>query len=724
MRQVFLDRGTIVVKDVCRPLLDDHSVLVSVHYSCISSGIEVAAINNSRQSLFLSHIPQKIEKVLSSISAQGIESTTALIKGKLKGELETLGYSCSGHVIAVGKKVKNFRTGDLVACAGAGFANHADIVCIPENLVVRIYKQEHLKAACLTTLGAIAIQGLRRANVQIGECICVWGLGLLGQLTVQLAKSAGCNVVGVDILQDRMDLALQCGANAVYNASDPDIVKDIVFCTGQYGVDATLITASSKSDTLIQQAIQITRKKGKVVVLGEIGMNIDRNPLYTKEIDLLVSCSYGPGRYDQLYEQKSQDYPYPYVRWTENRNMQAFVDLLEHGRLHLDPLTVAEAPLERIAFAYEQIINKKHVGMVISYGSKKVEYPEPHPLSNATHTPLQFIPARKGGITSVGIVGAGNFSKLTLMPIVAKLCDVKINAIVDTNIARSLTASKLYGASKALVDDNDLFVDNDLVDVVIVSSPHKFHSTQALRALRKGKAVFMEKPMVTDFEELNEFKTLFKANPNTPICVDYNRSFAPFTRKIKQAVEHRTTPLMVHYRVNAGYLPKDHWVQTEVGAGRIIGEVCHIIDLLCYLINSKPVSVSVESLHSSKDMLFPTDNFSAQMHFADGSIGTILYTALGHSKMGAERMELFYDSKSIVMNDYARMTGYGLPSSYTTSLAIADKGHESLLTSFFENVKKAPFVPPIAVDHLLNVAELTLLIDKLACEGGGSKELI
>lgn len=720
MRQVFLDRGTIVVKEVCRPLLDDHSVLVSVHYSYISSGIEVAAINNSRQSLFLSNIPKKIEKVLSSISAQGIESTATLIKGKLKGELETLGYSCSGHVIAAGKKVKNFRTGDLVACAGSGFANHADIVCVPENLVVRLHKPEHLKSACVTTLGATAMQGLRRANVQIGECVCVWGLGLLGQLTVQLAKCAGCNVVGVDILQDRLDMALQCGADAVYDATDTDVVKDIVFCTGQYGVDVTIITASSKSDAIIQQAIQVTRKKGKVIVIGDIGMNIERNPLYNKEIDLLVSCSYGPGRYDQLYEQKSQDYPYPYVRWTENRNMQSFVDLLEHNRLKLEPLIAAEAPLERISYAYEQIIHKKQLGMVISYGPKTVEHHE-RTISPATQQ-IQFIPARKGGMTSVGIVGAGGFAKVTLMPIISKLSDVKINAVVDTDIARSLSASKLYGATNALVDDNDLFKD-DMVDVVIVSSPHKFHSEQALRALRNGKAVFMEKPMVTDYEELNEFRNLFKSNPNTPICVDYNRSFAPFVRKIKQAVDQRTSPLMIHYRVNAGYLPKDHWVQTEVGAGRIIGEACHIIDLLCYLINSKPVSVSVESLHSSKDMLFPTDNFSAQIHFSDGSIGTLLYTSLGHYRMGKERMELFFDSKSIIMHDYVRMTGYGLSSSFSTSTTVPDKGHETLITSFFENVKKTPFVPPIAIDHLINVAELTLLIDKLACEGGGSKEL-
>ena len=261
MRQVFLDRGTIVVKEVCKPLLDDFSVLVSVHYSCISSGIEVAAIKNSRQSLLFSNIPKKIEKVLSSISAYGIETTRSLIKEKLRGELETLGYSCSGHIIAVGKEVKNFRTGDLVACAGSGFANHADIVCVPENLVARIHKAEYLKQASLTTLGATAMASIRRANVQIGEYICVVGLGLLGQLTVQMAQCCGCNVLGVDIIKERLDLALRCGATAVYDATHPDIVKDIVFATDQYGVDATIITATSTSNDIIQKAIQVTRKK-------------------------------------------------------------------------------------------------------------------------------------------------------------------------------------------------------------------------------------------------------------------------------------------------------------------------------------------------------------------------------------------------------------------------------------------------------------------------------
>ena len=449
MRQVFLDRGTVVVKEVCRPLLDEYSVLVSVHYSFISSGVEVAAINNSRQSLFFTNIPKKIEKVLSSISAHGIERTTALIKGKLKGELETLGYSCSGCVIAVGKKVKNFRTGDYVACAGAGFANHADIVCVPENLVVQIHKPEYLKHASLTTLGATAIQGLRRANTQLGETICVWGLGLLGQLAVQLAKCSGCNVVGVDILQDRLELAKICGADAVYDASNTDVIKDIVFGTGQLGVDVTLITASSKSDIIIQQAIQVTRKKGKVVVLGEVGMNLERNPLYTKEIDVLMSCSYGPGRYDQSYEQKSQDYPYAYVRWTENRNMQAFVDMIEHGKLSLEPLVKHEYKLESIGQAYEQILQKKHIGIIISFDPQKVMHATHEPETLAPHVPT-FVPARKDGMTSVGIVGAGGFAKVTLMPIISKLSDVKINAVVDIDIARLINSIKIIWSNKSI----------------------------------------------------------------------------------------------------------------------------------------------------------------------------------------------------------------------------------------------------------------------------------
>lgn len=713
MRQVFLDKGTIVVKEVCQPLLDDYSVLVSVHYSFISSGTESAAIAQARQTALFTNLPKKIERVLSTISARGIGlNSHSLMKGKLKDELLTLGYSCSGHVIAVGKKVKMFRTGDFVACAGAGFANHADIVCVPENLAVRIHKEEYLKQASLTTIGTIAMHGLRRANVQIGESVCVWGLGLIGQLTIQLARCAGCSVIGVDLLQDRLDLAKSFGANAVYNANDPEILKEIVFQTNQCGVDATIITAASQNDTIVQQAMHVTRKKGRIIVVGDVNMSLERHPMYNKEIDFMVSCSYGPGRYDQAYEQRSQDYPLPYVRWTENRNMQSFIELMENNRLMLDKLVETEISLDQISQGYEQILQRKKVGVVISYGPRNQQ-----DMVQKIIKP-SFVPARRDA-TSVGIVGVGGFARITLLPIIAKLNCVKINAIVDTDIARSLSTARLYNASKAFVDDGDLFLE-DLVDVVVVSSPHKYHCAQLLRALQNGKAVFVEKPLATDFDQHAELKQYLKKNPQSQICIDYHHAFSPFAKQIKNAIANRTSPLMIQYRINAMPLAHDHWMQTEIGAGRIIGDCGNLINLFCYLTDSTPLSVSVEALHSSRASLFPTDNFSVQLHFHDGSICSLIYSSLGHQRMGKERLELFCDGKSIVMQDFIKLTGYGLPASFSSIVKTADTGHEALVTSFFEKLKQPASNLPIPVNDLVMISELILTIDKLACEGGGS----
>lgn len=719
MRQVFLDKGAIVVKDVCRPLLDDHSVLVSVYYSYISSGTEIATIANAGQHV-LFNVPKKIKKVLSSISSHGIDGTSALIKSKLKGELQAIGYSCSGCIIAVGKKVRSLREGDYVACAGAGVANHADIVCVPENLVVRVSKKEHLKEASLTTIGAIALQGIRRATLQLGEHVCVLGLGLLGQLTVQLAKQAGCIVTGVDLLEERLELAEECGADMVYNAADKAAQKDIIFATDQHGVDATIITAASRSDSIIQQAMEITRKKGRVVLVGDVGLNLERNPLYSKEIDFFISCSYGPGRYDASYEQQGLDYPYAYIRWTENRNMQAFVHLIEKKILNLKKLISCEVSLDKIEKAYDVIKNKKGLGAVIAYDGISGEKDIPLYGNNA-QCGITFIPAVKDKM-SVGVIGAGGFAKIKLLPIISKVRNVKIKAVVDADVTRSMSTARLYGAARSFVSDQDLFKE-DLVDAVIIASPHIFHCEQTLMALRNGKAVFVEKPMVTDFDQLHQMQDFFVQYPQAPLCVDYNRSFAPFIKKIKRVIKKRSTPLMVHYRMNAGFIPKDHWVQTEVGAGRIIGEACHIFDLFCFLTESNPLSVSVESLHSAQDSLFPTDNFSAQIHFEDGSTCSLLYTSLGHAQLGKERMELFFDSKSIVMDDYLSLTGYGLSSSFNETVKTADKGHEALLNSFFKGLRQKTVALPISIDRLKTVAELTLIVDQLACEGGGNKEL-
>lgn len=715
MRQVFLQKGSVVVKEVCEPLLDDHSLLISVHYSFVSSGTELATIHNSKQNPLFRNVPQKIKKVLESVSQNGIDGTKALIKGRLKGNLQTLGYSCSGQVIAVGKKVKQFREGDFVACAGAGLANHADVVCVPELLAVKLRDKKFLKAGSLTTVGAIALQGLRRAKPQLGETVCVIGLGLLGQITVQLAKQAGCRVIGVDLISDRIKLARRLGATVALNAAHDQVRKEVEFLTAHHGVDSTIITAASQSDSIVQQAMEVTRKKGRVVLVGDVGLNLQRSPFYKKEIDFLISCSYGPGRYDQKYEREAKDYPYAFVRWTENRNMQAFVNLLQDNVIDVDSLIAHEATLDEIEQAYEMLKCGKGLGVILNFSKKDPEEKEKKTES------VTFTPAVRDHVR-VGMIGAGGFAQMKLMPIISKIKKLKINAVVDADIASATNSGKLYGAAKALADDRDLFKE-DVVDAVVIASPHKFHSAQIINALRHGKAVFCEKPMVTDFNQLHRVSEFLKNNPKSIFSVDFNRSFAPYVQKIKKVVQKRSTPLVVQYRMNAGYIPAEHWVQTEVGAGRIIGEACHIFDLFAFLTDGQPVSVSVEALHSTQENIFSSDNFIAQIRYNDGSICSLLYTAVGHTGLGKERMELFFDGKSIVMNDYKELIGFGLPKSFNKKTNSPDKGHEQILRQFFSVVKKEHDRLPISFERLHQVSELALTIDQLVAAGGGEKEI-
>lgn len=721
MRQVFLENGKLIVQKVAQPHLTDNALLVSVHYSFISSGTEAATIANAAQNPLFSNVPQKIKAVLKSLATHGVQGTRALVESRLKGTLQALGYSCSGKVIAVGKKVTQFRPGDYVACAGAGWANHADIVCIPEHLAVAVPKKEAVRDASITTIGSIALQGIRRSQVQLGEIVCVVGLGLLGQVTVQLAKNAGATVIGVDLLQDRLDTAKELGADYVYQGGD-SLKKELDFLTNHHGVDCTIITAATASNEVVQQAMEITRRKGKVVVVGDVGLNLQRNPMYVKEIDFLISCSYGPGRYDKSYEIDGKDYPYDYVRWTENRNMQAITQLIAQNKLSIDKLITHEFHVDDVAEAYELIKSKKALGVIIRYTPKEDESFIPAIRKPLNQKDIVFLPAMKDTMR-VGFVGVGGFAQVKLLPAVKKIPGVKIAAIVDANITAAENTSRTYGAAKSLVDARELF-DQDLVDVVVIASPHKFHSDQVIDALSHGKAVFVEKPMVTTFEQHKQLSEFLINNPKAPFCVDYNRSFAPFMKKIKWEVSERKTPLVIQYRMNAGYITADHWVQTDIGAGRIIGEACHIFDLFCFLTGANPVSVSVEALKPKSDNLFPTDNFSVQISFDDGSICSLMYTAIGHAGLGKERMEVFFDSKSIVMDDYKTLKGFGTSPGFNESMQMQDKGHEILMHKFFESLKQEKRTMPIDLKRLNMVSKLTLTIDDLACRGGGNKEIV
>lgn len=719
MRQLFIDKGSLIIQKVAQPKLDEHSVLVSVHYSFISSGTETAIIAQANDRSLLVNIPQKVKIALSSLAQHGFYGTKALLQDASKNKLQSLGFSCSGRVIAVGSKVTGFKMGDFVACAGADFAQHADIVCVPENLVVTVSHPDKLKQASITALGAIALQAVRRAQLQISEIVCVQGLGLLGQLTAQLAKAAGCTVVGIDILPDRLVLAKELGIDYAFEAGYQNLQKSIDFLTHHKGVDCTIITASSSSDSLVQQAMELTRKKGKVVVVGDVGLKLERTPFYQKEIDFLISCSYGPGAYDVDYEYHAKDYPYDYVRWTEKRNMQAVIDLIMGKKLLVDRLITQEVPVAQAMQGYNALHKKEALGVVLTYLPKNdFEFiPAAKDLSFKSVT--SFVPAKKGSI-KVGVAGVDTTLKTKLLPIVAQLPGVAISAVSDSNSALAQNIARMYGATKTTMNQLQL-ESNSSVDVLMIGTS-SYTPEEVMHLLSSGKALLLEKPVIKTFEQFEQLSKFLKHNPKVPLCIDYNRSCAPFMQKIKWETVNRTSPLMITYRMNVARASQDPFSK-NTGAGNIIEQACHIFDLFYFLTDSNPRSVSVEALRSLHDDLFPTDNFSVQISFDDGSLCSLLYTSIGNQELGRERMEIFFDGKSIIMDDFLSLTGYGISRAFNETVFVQDKGHKNLVTQFFESLKKEQYQPIMNVDRINTVTKLTLIVDQLVCKGGGEQSL-
>ncbi len=730
MRQVFLHKGKVQIRQVDIPPLHDRMILVKVHYSFVSSGTEMATLTTSGTSLvekFASNTTEYVQKIIGAVKENGLDGTIALVKEKID-HIMPLGYSCSGQVIAIGKSVKFFRVGDYVACAGAGFAYHADVITVPENLTIKIRNDHFLKQTSLTTIGAIALQGVRRAHLQLGEKVCIIGLGLIGQLTVQLAKLAGCFVIGVDIQENRLRLAQKLGADLVISPRQVNATQDILFATEHHGVDATIITAASPTGDIIQQAMHATRRKGRVILVGDVKLDFDREPFYTKEIDFLISCSYGPGRYDDSYEKEGNDYPYAYVRWTENRNMQLFAQLIEDGKITIDALISHEFSLNKLEDAYTLLQKGQGLGIVLAYTHDEDSEKNIHTLLNekkethACHVEFAkaFVPSRD--VIKVGIVGAGGFAKVKLLPILSKLQNISIHSIIDIDITNAINVGRQYEAQR-IVNDFHKFLRDDDAKVAIIATPHVLHAEQAMCAMRSGKAVFVEKPAAVNADQLLRLKDFFSINKDCFYCVDFNRSYSPFMTAIKEVIIKRHNPMLIHYRMNAGYIPKNHWVHLPENGGRIIGEACHIFELFCFLTDAKPVTVSVEALNTLHDDVIPEDNFTANVRMSDGSCCSFIYSALGNHMMGKERMELFFDGKSIVMNDFVELRGYGLPVSFNKKVMIPEKGHDALVREFFKATRTPKAGAPISIDRILAATELSLIVDRLVRQGGGMEVL-
>ncbi|MFC1894563.1 bi-domain-containing oxidoreductase [Candidatus Dependentiae bacterium] len=722
MKQVFLKKGKAHLCDVPIPCLQSKNVLVKVCYSFISSGTEIATLKASEKSLiqkFISNSKENTTKFVGAIKDNGISGTIALVKGKLKS-LGAVGYSCSGHVIAVGQGVKKIKPGDYVACGGASFANHAQMISVPENLVVKIKKEENIKHASLTTIGSIAMQGVRRAELRLGETVCVFGLGLLGQITVQLAKLSGCRVIGIDLQQDRLDLAKKLGSDFVFNPSNVDIKNEIKFLTSHYGVDTTIITAASSSGIVIDLSMSITRRKGKVVLVGDVKLDFNREDFYSKEIDFLISCSYGPGRYDSSYELQGNDYPYSYVRWTENRNMELFLDLIENKKISIDPLISCVFDLEETQKAYDFLKSHKSLGVVLSFTESLKNESLQDVVEKLVHPKdtMKSYVAPKEKI-KIGFVGVGGFAKVKLLPIISKNKNIELRSFVDTNSANLLNSANLYDVKNISSDYRRIMLD-DQINAVVFATPHSQHFEQTISALENGKAVFVEKPAVVSFEELSKLEEFFLKNKNSFYCVDFNRSFAPFNLAIKKELVKRKNPMIINYRMNAGFIPKDHWIQSNKNGGRIIGEACHIFELFCFLTDAKPTNISVSSLNSNTDDYSVNDNVLVNLMMDDGSCCCLLYTAIGSKLMNKERMEIFVDGKSIVLKDYKTLNGYGFPISFNKKTNYPDKGHYNLLSEFIKLAKIKNSKPPISVERILLATKISLIADKLARQGGGS----
>lgn len=705
MRQVLIRRGRIVVENVPAPHVDDGHILVEVAYSLISAGTELSNLASSGKSLAKLAFEQsdRLTRLIDYIRSRGIRKAISKVMERTHA-IRPAGYSCSGIVVQVGKGIEGFYQGMPVACAGAGIANHAEVVLVPRNVAVRVPDGCSMRDAASVTLGAIALQGVRRANTNLGEIVAVIGLGLLGQLTVQLLKAGGCTVIGLDVDERRLNVAKQLGADYVLNPGYAIVNSEVSHLTEGYGVDATIITAASKSDAIVQQAMEITRKKGRVVVVGDVGLGLKRSPFYEKEIDFLISCSYGPGRYDPAYEEDGVDYPYAYVRWTENRNMAEYLRLVGQGRVQLAPILEREYDIADAQLAYEELKKEtdRPLGVILRYqpSDKSVDL-----AKFATRVDLGARPASDK--VRMAVVGAGGFAKSTHLPNLRKLSSLyHIRAIVTATGSNAKITAQRFTADYSSTDYDEVLKDPD-VDAVLICTRHHLHAKMAIKAAKARKAIYLEKPMALSQEELTEVVETLRET-GVPFTVGFNRRFSPAARRVKELINNRVNPLIAVYRVNAGYIPLENWVHGKEGGGRIIGEACHMFDLFNYFVGAKVESVDVSAISPATGHILSRDNFVATLKYIDGSVCTLIYTALGAAEVPKEYIEIYCDGKTMVIDDFLELQVYGCKAKGWKGPQ--DKGHLQQLEAFGRSARDKNGWP-IPLNELVSTTEISFLVD-------------
>lgn len=705
MKQVLIKAGTAVVEEVPAPLVGRKNILVRVTHSCISVGTEMAGVRMSGLPLYQRALkqPENVKRVLEMMRDQGVKRTMDRVMGKLSAGSAT-GYSAAGVVIELGEEVEGFAVGDRVACAGAGIANHAEVIDVPVNLAVKIPEDLETGIASTVTLGAIAMQGVRRAQPTLGETFVVVGLGILGQITAQMLSANGCRVIGVDLDSRRIQLALDNGMDIGINPALENYVERVLKFTDGLGADAVIVTAATESNQVISEAMQACRKKGRVVLVGDVGLDLNRADFYKKELDFLISTSYGPGRYDPVYEEGGQDYPIAYVRWTENRNMQAYIDLLAKGKVRLDNLYYPPYAIDKAGEAYDALKGSGDKPLLVL-----LEYPERDGL-RITCVSLRTVESKSGKIR-VALAGASSFAQGMHLPNMVKLRDrFTLLAVMSRTGANARAVATQYEAAYCTTEYDDILKD-DKVDLVMVTTRHDLHGPMVLQALRAGKHVFVEKPLALHEEEIEEIERFYAENPNGPLLmVGFNRRFSPAMQTIRSILANRTTPIIANYRMNAGYIPLDHWVHGPEGGGRNIGEACHIYDLFNSLTGTPHVeAVNAYSITPSSKQWARNDNFVATLKYADGSVCTLTYTALGHKSYPKEQMEVFADGRVLVMDDYKSVTVHGCKHKGWSSAAM-QKGQLEELDALSATLLKGSSWP-ISLEEQLQTSRVSLQVE-------------
>jgi predicted dehydrogenase/threonine dehydrogenase-like Zn-dependent dehydrogenase len=709
--------GEVRLETTCPPRLRAGGVLVRTRYSVVSAGTEGMKVREAKLS-YLGKArarPDQVKRVLSTLRQQGLGATYHKVMNRLD-KLTPLGYSIAGEVIAVGEHAEEFHVGQHVACAGAGYANHAEVNFIPRNLVVPVPQDMPLQHAAFATLGAIALQGFRQAELQLGESACVIGLGLLGQLLIQILQAAGMRVIGVDVLEERCRIARACGAIAL-QPGDPVLRATVDRITGGQGADAVFIVAGSDDNRPVELAVELARDRARLVDIGKTRLDLPWNACYLKELDVRFSRSYGPGRYDPVYEEQGVDYPVGYVRWTERRNMASFLDLVAAGRVRLDPLVSDIRPFAEAAQVYREIAEGRGGGLAIVF-EYDVTRPAPARSVVTGASARRSVRPLASGVR-IGFIGAGNYALTMLLPHMRGDATVQLDTVATATGLTASDAARKFGFRHTTTEYREI-LENPEIDAVVIATRHSSHARIAAEALRAGKAVYVEKPLALTLRELAQVRRAILDSGNDRLMVGFNRRFSPLIRAIAASFSGSAVPVVVHYRVHAGRLEAGSWYLDASEGSRFVGEGGHFLDTVAMIAGARPAVVYARSLLPEKTSADDRDNLSVIVQLANGSLGNIIYSTQGGAAMPKEYVEVFGGDRSAQILNFEASVWYEGDRVRKRRWRL-DKGQKDQMASFIACVR-AGSAMPVATETLIDSTLATLAVD-VSLRAGASVEL-